>query len=70
MRKLGIDPRPGVHVEGAQICPNGRGVILITLKDDVAIEKFCRFDVFEVTSSGIRSVMVKPAGKRESHCET
>ena len=25
MGKLGIDPRPGVHVEGVQICPNGRG---------------------------------------------
>ena len=35
MGKLGIDPRPGVHVEGVQICPNGRGVILVTLKDGI-----------------------------------
>ena len=32
MRKIGLDPHPGVHVEGVQICPTGRGVILITLK--------------------------------------
>ena len=65
MRRIGLDQRPGVHVEAAQICPNGRGVILITLKDDIKIENFCRYDVFQVTKSGIRSSLVKPAGKRE-----
>jgi hypothetical protein len=65
MRKLGLDLRPGVHVEGVQLCPNGRGVILITLKDNVKIESFCRYDVLQVTESGIRSSLVKPAGKRE-----
>ena len=65
LRKLGLDPRPGVQVEGVQICPTGRGVILITLKHDVRVENFCRYDVLEVTESGIRSTMVKPAGKKE-----
>ena len=65
MRKLGLDPRPGIHVEGVQICPNGRGVILITLMENVQTESFCRHDIFEVTESGIRSTLVKPAGKRE-----
>ena len=65
MRKLGLDLRPGVHVEGVLLCPNGRGVILITLKDNVQIENFCRYDVLQVTESGIRSTLVKPAGKRE-----
>ena len=65
MRKIGLDQRPGVHVEGVQICPNGRGAILITLKDSVNMENFCRHDVFQVTESGIRSTLVKPAGKRE-----
>ena len=64
MRKLGLDP-PGLYVEAVQICPNGRGVILITLKKEVPIEKFCRYDVIEITSSGTRAVMVKPTGKRE-----
>ena len=40
LRKLGLDPRPGVHVESVQICPNGRGVLLITLKKEVTIEMF------------------------------
>ena len=65
MRKLGLDQRPGVQVEGVQICPNGRGVILITLKNEVKIDRFCRYEAFEVTNTGIRSVLVKPAGKRE-----
>ena len=65
MRKLGLDSVPGIQVEGVQICPNGRGVILITLKDNVQAEMFCRHDIFEVTESGIRSTLVKPAGKRE-----
>ena len=65
MNKIGLDQRPGVQVEGVQICPNGRGIILITLKDNVNIENFCRYDVFQVTESGIRSSLVKPAFKRE-----
>ena len=65
LRRLGLDPNPGVHVEGVQICPTRRGVILITLKDDVQVENYCRYDVFEITESGIRSTMVKPAGKKE-----
>ena len=65
MRKLGIDSRPGAHVESIQICPNGRGVILITLKKEVQIERFCCHDVLEVSQSGIRAVHTKPTGKRE-----
>ena len=29
------------------------------------LDDFCRYDVFEITESGIRSTLVKPAGKRE-----
>ena len=65
MRKIGLDITPGVQVEEVQICPNGRGIILITLKDGLPLGPFCRYDVFEVTSSGIRAVNVKPAGKSE-----
>ena len=65
MRKIGLDLRPGIHVDGVQLCPNGRGVILITLIDGVNIDNFCRYDVLQVTESGIRSTLVKPAGKRE-----
>ena len=65
MRKIGIDPSTTGHVEAVQICPNGRGVILITLKDHIKTDEFCRFDVFVVTESGIRSTMVKSACKRD-----
>ena len=65
MSKLGLDNRPGIHVESVQICPNGRGIILITLKDEIPPERFCRYDVMEITASGIRAVNVKPAGKRD-----
>ena len=65
MRKIGLDLHPGVHLECVQVCPNGRGVILITLKDSVKIEQFCRYDVIEVTNSGIRSTIIKPAQKKE-----
>ena len=61
MRKLGLD----VHVIGVQICPQGRGVIYITLQKSVEIERFCRYDVLEVTQSGIRAVLVKQAGKKD-----
>ena len=63
--KLGLDLRPNVHVEGVQICPSGRGVILVTLKDNIDINNFCRYDVIDVNTSGVRAVMVKPAGKRD-----
>ena len=65
MKKLGLDERPGVHVEAVQICPQGRGVIYITLKKDIDISRFCRFDVLEVSASGIRAALVKPAVKKE-----
>ena len=50
MRRLGLDPRPGIHVETVQICPHGRGVILFTLKKEVQIERFCRYEEIEVTT--------------------
>ena len=68
MSKIGLDSRPGVHVdvEAVQICPNGRGIILITLKQEINIASFCRHEVFEVTSSGIRVVNIRPVGKRDA----
>ena len=41
LRKLGLDPRPGVQVEGVQIFPQGRGVICITLKKGVEQGQTC-----------------------------
>ena len=63
---MGLDQRPGVHVIGMQICPNGRGVIYITLKRELKIGKYCKYEVIDVTISGGRALLVKPAGKREA----
>ena len=63
--KIGLDIRPGAQIDGVQICPSGRGVLFITLKDHIDVDKFTRYDVIEVSSSGIRAVMIKPAGRRE-----
>ena len=62
MSKIGIDSNIGANVESVQICPNGRGIVFITLKDTVPIEKFCHHDVIQVSQSGIRAIHVKPAG--------
>ena len=52
------------QVEAVQICPNGRGVINITLKSHVLPENFMTFDILEV-SGKVRTVNVNPTGKRE-----
>ena len=65
MVKLGLDMRPGVHVEGVQIGPSGKRVVLVTLRDDININRFCRYDVIDVTESGVRAVMTKPVGRSE-----
>ena len=64
--KLGIDPRSSLQVESVQICPTGRGLILITFKQGLDIDRFSRYDVLEVTKTGIRAVHVRPAGKKDS----
>ena len=65
MTKIGLNFTQQGQVETVQICPNGRGVILITLKNNVSLECFKTSDVIEVTQNGIRAVMIKHAGKRE-----
>ena len=65
LSKLGLDMKSDGQIDAVQICPNGRGTIYITLKDNVDLNRYCRYDVVDVTSTGIRSVIVKPAGKRE-----
>ena len=65
LSKLGIDTRLGGQIEEIQICPNGRGLILITLKKDVVIGNFCNYNVIEVSKNGVRAVNVKPVNNRE-----
>ena len=62
--KLGADLRPGVHVEGVQICPMGRNVIQVTLNKNVDMSRFCNKDIFEL-KDGVRVSQVRKSGKRE-----
>ena len=63
LNKIGLDTRVGVHIEEIQICPNGKGVILVTLKPGIPVRNFCRYEVLQVTESGTRAVLIKPAGR-------
>ena len=65
MEKIGLTSVPKEQIETVQICPNGKGVIYITLKDGIQLDRFCKQDVFTVTQSGIRSTFIKPASKKE-----
>ena len=64
LHKLGADLRPGVHMQGVQICPMGRNVIQVTLNKNVDIERFCNKEVFEL-KQGMRISQVRQAGKKE-----
>ena len=64
LQKLGADLRPGVHIEGVQICPMGRNVIQVTLNKNVEIEKFCNKQLLEI-KPGLRVAQIRPSGRRE-----
>ena len=65
LTKIGVIFSGSGQIEAVQVCPNGRGVILVTLKANVMVDNFICGDVILVTESGIRAVNIKPAGKRE-----
>ena len=60
MNKIGLGIS-NEKVEAVQICPNGRGVIFITMKSHIAIEDFMFSDVIEV-SPKVNVINMKPAG--------
>lgn len=66
MRKIGFEPHSQGQVEAIQICPNGRGVIYFTLKDNVSTNDFCNHNSLVITQSGIRTTVIRPAGKRDT----
>ena len=48
LQKLGAVLRPGVHIEGIQICPMGKNVIQVTMKKGVDIDHYSNKELFEV----------------------
>ena len=63
LMKIGINLTS--DVEAVQICPNGRGVIYVTLKNNTPVDNFLCHDVIDVNNSGLRVIHIKSAGKRE-----
>ena len=62
LQKLGMDIQ--THAEMVQICPLGRNIIQVTLKQDVDMSRFYNKEVFEV-KPGMRVSQVRSAGQRE-----
>ena len=65
LRKIGLQVTQGGEIEAVQICPNGRGVILITLKSHIAPDSYTCHNVIEVNNHGVSAVNVRPAGKSQ-----
>ena len=64
LQKLGADMRPGVHIEGVQICPMGKNVIQVMLNKKVDIDHFSKKELFEV-KSGVRISEIRKSGQSE-----
>ena len=62
LTRLGID---GSHFLGVSCCPEGKGVVYVTLHPSVNIQRFLnRSECFEL-KEGIRTGIIRPAGKKE-----
>ena len=62
LTRLGIDSS---HFLGISCCPEGKGVIYVTLHPTVNIQRFLnRSECFEL-KQGIRTGIIRPAGKKE-----
>ena len=62
LTRLGID---GSHFTGVSCCPEGKGVVYVTLHPSVNIQRFLnRSECFEL-KQGIRTGIIRPAGKKE-----
>ena len=62
LQKLGID---GTHFEGVSSCPEGKGVVYITLHPSVNINRFLYKNEAYVLKEGIQTSVIRPAGKKE-----
>ena len=62
LTRLGIDSS---HFTGVSCCPEGKGVVYVTLHPSVNIQRFLnRNECFELRE-GLRTGIIRPAGKKE-----
>ena len=62
LRKLGID---STHFIGVSACPEGKGVVYITLHPSVNINRFIHKNEAYVLKEGVQTSYIRPAGKKE-----
>ena len=60
--KLGIDSS---HFLGVSSCPEGKGVVFITLHPSVNIERFLHRQESYILKKGVQTTVIRPAGKKE-----
>ena len=62
LTRLGIDSS---HFTGVSCCPEGKGVVYVTLHPSVNIQRFLnKSECFEL-KEGVRTGIIRPAGKKE-----
>ena len=62
LTKLGIDSS---HFTGVSSCPEGKGVVYITLHPSVNINRFLHKNEAYVLKDGVQTSIIRPAGKKE-----
>ena len=62
LTKLGIDSS---HFTGVSSCPEGKGVVYITLHPSVNINRFLHKNEAYVLKEGVQTSIIRPAGKKE-----
>ena len=60
--KLGIDSS---HFLGVSCCPEGKGVVYITLHSSVNINRFLFKQESYILKKGVQTTVIRPAGKKE-----
>ena len=60
--KLGIDSS---HFHGVSACPEGKGVVFITLHSAVDINRFLSRQEAYILKKGVQTTYIRPAGKKE-----
>ena len=62
LTRLGMDSS---HFTGVSCCPEGKGVVYVTLHPTVNIQRFLSKNECFALKDGIRTGIIRPAGKKE-----
>ena len=63
LKRLGMND---THFDGVSACPEGKPVVLITLKPGVAINQFLYRNESYIVKEGIRTTTIRQAGKKDT----